>query len=185
MDFDPHSIQNIQIHIPNFQQLREFEIVQIMDDLVHEYMNLDIIGIQHIHNNYVEVQFRILSSENNQNEIHQYEEEIDNQEDLHVDEERIVRLASQLKFPNCKTILQNLGKAKQIKKNDPLFDQSCFICFENYQEKELVRNLPDCNHSFHKKCIDKWLKRKAQCPVCRNNVLEKKVRKYFQDELNP
>ena len=34
---------------------------------------------------------------------------------------------------------------------------SCVVCMMNYSNKEKLRRLP-CNHDFHAKCIDKWLK---------------------------
>ena len=77
-------------------------------------------------------------------------------------------------FANCKLINKLIGKAEKIKKDDPLLEneESCFICFEKYQEKELKRKLPHCNHFFHKKCIDKWLKNKSTCPHCRIDLME-------------
>jgi hypothetical protein len=76
-------------------------------------------------------------------------------------------------FANCKLINKLIGKAEKIKKDDPLLlnNESCFICFEKYKEKELKRKLPNCNHFFHKKCIDKWLKNKSTCPHCRSDLM--------------
>ncbi len=77
-------------------------------------------------------------------------------------------------FPNCKLINKLIGKAEKIKKDDPLLvkEECCFICFEKYKEKELKRKLPHCNHFFHKKCIDKWLKNKSTCPHCRSDLMD-------------
>ncbi len=77
-------------------------------------------------------------------------------------------------FPNCKLINKLIGKAEKIKKDDSLLvnEECCFICFEKYKEKELKRKLPHCNHFFHKKCIDKWLKNKATCPHCRSDLMD-------------
>ena len=76
-------------------------------------------------------------------------------------------------FANCKLINKLIGKAEKIKKDDPLLinDEVCFICFDKYKEKELKRKLPICNHFFHKKCIDKWLKNKSTCPHCRTDLM--------------
>ncbi len=77
-------------------------------------------------------------------------------------------------FPNCKLINKLIGKAEKIKKDDSLLvnEECCFICFEKYKEKELKRKLPHCNHFFHKKCIDKWLKNKSTCPHCRSDLMD-------------
>lgn len=33
----------------------------------------------------------------------------------------------------------------------------CVVCFSDFEVRQLLRVLP-CNHEFHAKCIDKWLK---------------------------
>ncbi|XWS50085.1 hypothetical protein CRYUN_Cryun12cG0058100 [Craigia yunnanensis] len=47
-------------------------------------------------------------------------------------------------------------------------DNTCSICLSEYQAKETIRTIPDCDHYFHADCIDEWLKLNAACPVCRN-----------------
>ncbi|XP_022737228.1 putative RING-H2 finger protein ATL21A [Durio zibethinus] len=47
-------------------------------------------------------------------------------------------------------------------------DNICSICLSEYQAKETIKTIPDCNHYFHANCIDEWLKLNAACPVCRN-----------------
>ena len=46
---------------------------------------------------------------------------------------------------------------------------TCGICLEDYKEGELKKTL-GCPHSFHKDCIDKWLKLVASCPTCKQSV---------------
>ncbi|CAJ1949976.1 unnamed protein product [Sphenostylis stenocarpa] len=43
----------------------------------------------------------------------------------------------------------------------------CVICLADYKEKELLRIIPKCGHTFHLSCIDMWLKKQSTCPVCR------------------
>ncbi|XP_020217052.1 RING-H2 finger protein ATL39 [Cajanus cajan] len=43
----------------------------------------------------------------------------------------------------------------------------CVICLAEYKEKELLRIIPKCGHSFHLSCIDMWLRKQSTCPVCR------------------
>lgn len=33
----------------------------------------------------------------------------------------------------------------------------CVVCFSDFEARQLLRVLP-CNHEFHTKCVDKWLK---------------------------
>ncbi|KAI4311535.1 hypothetical protein MLD38_036421 [Melastoma candidum] len=57
-------------------------------------------------------------------------------------------------------------------------DAQCSICLGEYEEKEVLRIMPKCGHSFHVACIDVWLRKKSTCPVCRlslHNTLEPKI----------
>ncbi|XP_051144198.1 RING-H2 finger protein ATL67-like [Andrographis paniculata] len=49
-------------------------------------------------------------------------------------------------------------------------DIQCAICLSEYEEKEVVRIMPKCGHSFHLSCIDTWLRKQSTCPVCRLSV---------------
>lgn len=75
-------------------------------------------------------------------------------------------------FKSCHEINEKLKKSERIKKCDSILNENCFICMDNYKESELKRELPSCKHYFHKKCIDKWLKKKASCPICRDELLK-------------
>ncbi|XP_006812630.1 uncharacterized protein LOC102810036 [Saccoglossus kowalevskii] len=48
-------------------------------------------------------------------------------------------------------------------------DNTCNICFVDYQESEMLRRLP-CFHRYHTECIDPWLKQNRTCPICRVEV---------------
>jgi hypothetical protein len=53
---------------------------------------------------------------------------------------------------------------------DKAFDYgTCNICLEDYQKGDHLKSL-SCPHSFHKECIDKWLKQVASCPICKKEV---------------
>ncbi|KAK4390688.1 E3 ubiquitin-protein ligase [Sesamum angolense] len=43
----------------------------------------------------------------------------------------------------------------------------CAICLENLQHAEVCRVLPACHHEFHAQCIDPWLSKRLNCPICR------------------
>jgi hypothetical protein len=75
-------------------------------------------------------------------------------------------------FSSCKEINNKLCKPIRIKENDNLIinKECCNICCEDYIIGQYKRTLPSCNHIFHKKCVDKWLKTKSNCPVCRNEL---------------
>ena len=51
----------------------------------------------------------------------------------------------------------------------PQDDAACTICLSTFAEGDEVTALP-CFHRFHKSCIAEWLKRKAECPLCKTDV---------------
>ncbi|XWS17209.1 hypothetical protein CRYUN_Cryun33cG0048700 [Craigia yunnanensis] len=52
-------------------------------------------------------------------------------------------------------------------------DAVCCICLASYADDDLLKELP-CSHFFHTSCVDKWLKMKALCPLCKCTILSKK-----------
>ncbi|KAH1253680.1 RING-H2 finger protein ATL52 [Glycine max] len=44
---------------------------------------------------------------------------------------------------------------------------TCTVCLEDREE---LRTLPECMHSFHMPCIDMWLSLHSSCPICRSNA---------------
>jgi hypothetical protein len=74
-------------------------------------------------------------------------------------------------FENCQQINEILGKPMFIKKDDELIETDCNICMDHFAFRQYKRTLPKCNHTFHKKCIDSWLKKNSSCPVCRQEYL--------------
>lgn len=53
----------------------------------------------------------------------------------------------------------------------------CTVCLAEYQEKDVLRILPYCGHTFHITCIDIWLKQHSTCPVCRISLRDSPDRK--------
>lgn len=58
-----------------------------------------------------------------------------------------------------------------FKENDNLDNDlnTCTICLEEIQVREHKVKLNKCNHTFHKKCLNKYLKEtllKFKCPNC-------------------
>lgn len=49
-------------------------------------------------------------------------------------------------------------------------DDNCAICFDNFEDNQIIRQLP-CSHRFHAECVDHWLlNSSSQCPMCRRNL---------------
>ena len=66
---------------------------------------------------------------------------------------------------------QKKGAAQSPKpaSNSQSAPDTCPICIEEFVEKERIRTLP-CFHIYHVRCIDRWLKRNAKCPICKHIV---------------
>jgi len=46
----------------------------------------------------------------------------------------------------------------------------CAVCIDNIKINEWYKQLPKCEHYFHADCIDKWLRLRNSCPVCRQII---------------
>jgi len=67
-----------------------------------------------------------------------------------------------------KNQIKNIGKYKKVK--EPL-ETECPICLDTFKPNEYYRKL-NCNHCFHKRCIDRWFKTDhSECPMCRKKIL--------------
>ncbi len=66
------------------------------------------------------------------------------------------------------SLAEILPKYKKVPRD--LINKECSICQQVYKEKEYARELK-CKHVYHKKCIDKWLKKNPSCPICRHDLL--------------
>ncbi|KAK8607034.1 hypothetical protein V6N13_052785 [Hibiscus sabdariffa] len=54
----------------------------------------------------------------------------------------------------------------------PGLDSACVVCLSEFAAGERLRILPQCNHGFHARCIDKWLSSHSSCPTCRHCLTE-------------
>ncbi|XP_060204578.1 E3 ubiquitin-protein ligase ATL31-like [Lycium barbarum] len=46
----------------------------------------------------------------------------------------------------------------------------CAVCLNEFEDDEMLRLIPKCDHVFHPECIDAWLKSHVTCPVCRADL---------------
>jgi len=46
----------------------------------------------------------------------------------------------------------------------------CAICINSFKKGDSLRTLASCGHAFHRSCIDLWLLRRADCPLCKRGV---------------
>ena len=109
-----------------------------------------------------------------------YENEYGNQsinslEDSH--EQRLENIRK--KFGNSiviKCLLKNyIEEIKYSKELTEEYGDNCTICMDNFVEFSIINKTP-CEHIFHKKCFDSYLKEiqkedKLLCPNCKQNLL--------------
>lgn len=62
-------------------------------------------------------------------------------------------------------------KACELKSTAPE-DLQCPICLVEYEEWEVLRQLPFCGHIFHTLCVGAWFEKQTTCPVCRMSMSE-------------
>ena len=61
---------------------------------------------------------------------------------------------------------------KYINKNE-----ECPICYDKMKNKELIVKI-QCSHLYHQKCINKWIMKRNNCPMCRANIKDILVNLY-------
>jgi hypothetical protein len=47
--------------------------------------------------------------------------------------------------------------------------EECQVCKENFVVGEVMRSLP-CFHTYHKDCVDTWLRLNKSCPICNRKI---------------
>ena len=49
---------------------------------------------------------------------------------------------------------------------------TCTLCLKNFNDQERVKRFPrECDHLFHIKCLEVWMKIEASCPTCNRDYL--------------
>ncbi|XP_068607012.1 LOW QUALITY PROTEIN: E3 ubiquitin-protein ligase RNF38-like [Brachionichthys hirsutus] len=89
--------------------------------------------------------------------------------------EALLNLAERLgeAKPRCltKADIEQLPSYRFNPNNHQSDQMLCVVCMCDFASRQLVRVLP-CNHEFHAKCVDKWLKANRTCPICRADASE-------------
>ena len=76
-------------------------------------------------------------------------------------------------LPNYTIIQNKIIKIKEYTFNNELesenSEESCSICLENYKKNDTI-NILKCGHKYHEKCIDEWIEKSDNCPLCRLSI---------------
>lgn len=71
-------------------------------------------------------------------------------------------------FGRAETLVKGDGRAAGSGKGGS-GNEMCAICLCAWEPGDVQRSLP-CFHAFHQACVDPWLKRRFQCPLCCSTV---------------
>ena len=56
-----------------------------------------------------------------------------------------------------------------VKENNKSSNNNCPICLSDFEVGEKKSTLP-CMHCFHCGCIERWIKKKKSCPICKIDI---------------
>lgn len=67
--------------------------------------------------------------------------------------------------------IQALPGVRTCAEEDGCLHEDCPICLTVPKAGDCVRRLSACGHTFHRSCVDLWLLRSADCPLCKRQVV--------------
>ncbi|KAK8622733.1 hypothetical protein V6N13_117636 [Hibiscus sabdariffa] len=82
----------------------------------------------------------------------------------HLAERRYMGLSSEF--------LEQVSPCVSYKSLEETTLDECVICLESFEQDEMCRVFPACNHVFHSECLDRWMKSHLTCPICRNCIVD-------------
>ena len=97
-------------------------------------------------------------------------QEIQQQIDVNGHQETLHQQSEPTIYQNVRTSVR--GRRAYNMQTDAF--RSCPICLDDFTDGETVRVLPcDQDHIFHLRCVNQWLRQHQECPVCRENVIDR------------
>ena len=59
--------------------------------------------------------------------------------------------------------------------------EACSVCLLEYEKESICRFTP-CLHIFHSDCLQQWIMKHENCPLCRTELNEKALEKFAQED---
>ncbi|CAD8171030.1 unnamed protein product [Paramecium octaurelia] len=69
------------------------------------------------------------------------------------------------------------------KADSKMIKDTCSICLVQFELKDKFCQTP-CRHVFHEQCLVDWTTKQANCPVCRQGLLEKEINELMEIKNN-
>ncbi len=85
--------------------------------------------------------------------------------------EQILALQEQVGYVSKGFTKQDIQKIPTIRYYKKVYknNDKCTVCQFEFNEGETLRKL-NCDHLYHKGCVDEWLAQEKKCPVCKKDV---------------
>lgn len=72
---------------------------------------------------------------------------------------------------------QSLNLATSVDDNVSATDNVCVVCGDKISEEQDMLTLSECNHNFHRNCLESQLFNTAECPTCKRHCSLAEIRK--------
>ena len=95
-------------------------------------------------------------------------ENMSNEEYLELAHGEIIEVTEN-KFEDINSINNYFGNEFDLNVLSNECEKTCSICLNEMKQTDKLRKMRDCDHFFHKDCIDNWLLIKSNCPYCRKD----------------
>ena len=120
------------------------------EDGVYEEIDPHLYNLEHLSG----MQFHVDDDSDENGEEFEVDFDAEDEEEKHVsDQER-------------KNVINGIHSFKFEERKEP---DNCMVCHDILKQGKMVKRL-DCSHIFHSTCINKWLKQKLCCPLCKVRV---------------
>ena len=68
-------------------------------------------------------------------------------------------------------------------------ENNCCVCLMEIEHNEYIHSCHNCNNINHFNCMNEWLKRKVECPICRQSfedqvIIKDHFHKFIEQELD-
>ena len=138
---------------------RNRNINHILELLINDDLDLDFLFNNPEHNSN--------DNDNNSNESSESNESNESNDVRNLDNESLSSSSDDLNGLD-ESIINNFPKIV-VEDASKLKEKNCVICLEDYKNGEEKTTIP-CFHTFHPKCINKWLKAHNTCPICKYEI---------------